>query len=90
MHTSLSQRGNAMKILLAATMAVAMLTAPIHAQFHDITDKRSGGRIGPPPSGLKDSDRVDEKSYNAAVNRIPTDTQKPDPWRTVREKAQAK
>jgi hypothetical protein len=90
MRTSLSQRGNAMKILLASAITLAVLTTPIHAQFHDVTDKRSGGRIGPPPSGLKDSDRVDEKAYNSAVNRIPTDAQKPDPWRTVRDKSQSK
>jgi hypothetical protein len=79
-----------MKILLVAATALVMTATSVSAQMHDVTDKRSGGRIGPPPSGLKDSDRVDEKAYNAAVNRIPPDTQRPDPWRTVRDKSPSK
>ena len=79
-----------MRTVLAAATALAVLTTPIYAQIHDINDKHQGGRIGPPRSGVKDSDRVNEKDYNAAVKRIPTDTQRPDPWRTVRDKSQTK
>jgi hypothetical protein len=79
-----------MRHFLAAAIVTAIMTTPGQAQFHEVGDKSQGGRIGPPPSGLKDSDKVDEKSYNAAVNRIPESAQKHDPWQMVREKPPSK
>jgi hypothetical protein len=79
-----------MKRFLAAAAVVAFMASPAYAQLHGVTDQGQGGRIGPPPAGLKDSDKVDEKAYEAAVKRMPAETKKVDPWAIVRDKPQPK
>ena len=79
-----------MKRFLAAAAVVALTASPVCAQMHGVTDQGQGGRIGPPPAGVKDSDRVDEKAYEAAVKRMPAETKKVDPWAIVRDKPQPK
>jgi len=75
-----------MKRFLALAALAACMAGPAYAQLHGVTDQSQGGRMGPPPAGLKDSDRVNEKDYEAAVKRMPGDTKKVDPWQIVREK----
>jgi hypothetical protein len=75
-----------MKRFLAAAAVAALTASPGYAQLHGVTDQSQGGRIGPPPAGLKDSDKVDEKAYEAAVKRMPAETKKVDPWAIVRDK----
>lgn len=75
-----------MKRFLAFAAVVACMASPAYAQMHGVTDQGQGGRIGPPPSGVKDSDGVNEKDYEAAVKRMPADAKKVDPWQIVRDK----
>ena len=83
--------GEKMKVFFAAAAAIALMAAPAYSQAQGIAGQGGGGRIGPPPQGLKDSDRVDEKAYKAAVDRLPAEPQqKRDPWAVIREKPQSK
>jgi hypothetical protein len=75
-----------MKRVLATAAVLALIVGQAHAQLHGVTDQGNGGRMGPPPAGVKDSDRVNEKDYEAAVKRMPGDTKKVDPWQIVRDK----
>jgi hypothetical protein len=75
-----------MKRFLITAAVLALIAGPAHAQLHGVTDQDQGGRMGPPPAGVKDSDRVNEKDYEAAVKRMPGDTKKVDPWQIVRDK----
>jgi hypothetical protein len=75
-----------MKRFLVAATVLALMAGPAHAQLHGVTGQGDGGRMGPPPAGVKDSDRVNEKDYEAAVRRMPADTNKVDPWQIVRDK----
>jgi hypothetical protein len=76
-----------MKRFIAAAILFAVIAGAAQAQLHSVTDQSSGGRMGPPPAGLSDGERVDEKAYESAVKRIPADTKKIDPWQSVRDKS---
>ena len=72
-----------------AAAAVAAMAVPVAVQAQDFNGSR-GGRVGPPPEGVRPEDKVDEKAYKAAVDRLPARTEKRDPWQIVREKPETK
>ena len=65
---------------LMAVALLALIAVPAHAQ-----SKHKGVE----PSG-QPSTKVDEKAYNAAVERIPEPKQKYDPWGVARPADPAK
>ena len=74
-----------MKAVLAAIAAVALLAAPAYAQ-----------QAGPKAKGSHrseqktDTKKADDKGYNAALNKLPDQNQKIDPWAGVRPEAPTK
>jgi hypothetical protein len=78
-----------MSVFVAAAAVVALAT-PVHSQTGSMGGSGAGGRIGPPPSGVKPEDRVNEKDYKSALQRMPAQAEKRDPWQVVREKPQSK
>jgi hypothetical protein len=63
---------------LVALAAVALLTAPSYAQETPGGRKHHGGE----QKTDQKSKKPDDKAYNAAISRIPT--QKYDPWQNIR------
>lgn len=89
--TEVATMGKKMKGFFAAVVAIVLMTAPGYSQAQGIAGQGGGGRIGPPPEGLKPEDKVDEKAYKSAVDRMSAEPQqKRDPWAVVREKPQSK
>ena len=70
-----------MKTFMMAAALLAVIAMPAHAQRHG---KVEPGSSGEPPK------QVDEKAYNAAVERIPEPKQKYDPWGVARPADPAK
>jgi hypothetical protein len=69
----------AMKTFMMAVAMLALIAVPAHAQ------KRKGVEpSGEPPK------RIDEKAYNAALERIPDPKEKYDPWGVARPADPAK
>ena len=69
-----------MRSFMVAIAMIALLTTPVYAQG------RPGGK-GPPPEPKKTEEKkptVNESDYKAALDRIPTPHEKPDPWQNVR------
>jgi hypothetical protein len=79
-------RTQAVKALITAATVVSWLTLPAYPQAFG---KRggSGGYDGPP---VEKQAPVDQKAYNAALERIPTPDQKYDPWGIARPAEPAK
>ena len=69
-----------MKAFTIATVALALLASPAHAQ---LGGKRHAG------DAQKKADpgrpKVDEKAYKAALERIPEPKEKYDPWGAARQ-----
>jgi hypothetical protein len=64
---------------LAAIAAIALLTAPAHAQ-----GSPTGGRQ-PPQKAESKAPKADEQAYKDALKRIPAaDPKKADPWSSMR------
>jgi hypothetical protein len=74
----------AIKTLIVATAAISSMSLPAYSQHFT---KGSGGRSGPP---VEDHPKVDEKAYNAALERIPEPDKKYDPWGIARRSEPAK
>jgi hypothetical protein len=74
----------AIKALIVAATVISWLTLPAYSQHFT---KGSGGRSGPP---VEKHPPVDEKAYNAALDRIPEPTEKYDPWGVARPAEPAK
>jgi hypothetical protein len=72
-----------MKIFTIAAAALALLTAPAHAQL-------SGKRHAGDEQKKADPPKVDEKAYKAALERIPEPKEKYDPWGAARPADAAK
>jgi hypothetical protein len=72
------------KVLIVAAAAILSLTLPAYPQHFN---KGSGGRSGPP---VENKPKIDEKAYNAALERIPEPKQKYDPWGVARPSEPAK
>jgi hypothetical protein len=62
------------KTLIIAAATVSSLVVPAYSQGFG---KRGGRASGPP---VETHPKVDEKAYKAALDRIPTPSQKYDPW----------
>jgi hypothetical protein len=67
-------RAKALSLLAGAATIMATLTGPAHSEIG-----RNGRsyRDGPP---VEEHPKVDEKAYKSALDRIPTPSQKYDPW----------
>jgi hypothetical protein len=79
-----------MNVFVAAAAVVALAT-PAHSQGQGgFGGNGGGGRVGPPAAGVKPEDRVNEKDYKSALDRLPAQGEKRDPWQTVRDKPQTK
>jgi hypothetical protein len=70
--------------LIAAAAVFSMLIASAYPQG---LGKKGGGYRGPP---VENHPKVDEKAYNAALERIPEPSQKYDPWSIARPSDSAK
>ena len=70
------------KTFMMAAAMLALIAMPAHAQV----GKRQGGAAAPtePPK------KIDEKAYNAALEKIPEPKQKYDPWGVARPADPAK
>jgi hypothetical protein len=66
------------KTLVAAAAIISWLASPAYSQG---LGKRGGGYAGPP---VENRPKIDEKAYNAALQRIPTPKQPYDPWSNAR------
>jgi hypothetical protein len=66
---------DAMKRLMIAVAALALVAAPVHAQMQGKRGKTEDKK--PDDSASK---KVDEKAYKAALERIPDPKEKYDPW----------
>jgi hypothetical protein len=71
----------AMKTFIMAAAMLALIAVPAHAQKHGSV---APGSTAEPPK------RVDDKAYNAALDRIPEPKQKYDPWGVARPADPAK
>jgi hypothetical protein len=68
----------AIRVLIVTATVISGLAAPAYSQA---LGKKSGGYAGPPPENRP---KIDEKAYNAALDRIPTPDKKYDPWGIAR------
>jgi len=68
----------AIKTLIIAAAVTSSMTLPAYSQHFT---KGSGGREGPP---VENKPKVDEKTYKAALDRIPESDKKYDPWGIAR------
>jgi hypothetical protein len=80
------REGEAMKIFVVATMMLALIAAPAHAQMGG--GKRNRGNDDGKTAQKKP--QVDEKAYKAALERIPEPKEKYDPWGVARPAEPAK
>ena len=69
-----------MKAFLAAVTALALLAAPAYAQ--QAGPKAKGSHR--PDQKTDATKKVDDKGYNDALNKVPDQNQKIDPWAGVR------
>jgi hypothetical protein len=70
------------KVAIAVAAIISLLTLPAYSQSF-----KKG--VTPSPSG-ESKPKVDEKAYNAALDRIPTPKQPYDPWGVARPSEPAK
>jgi hypothetical protein len=66
------------RTLVAAATIISWLASPAYSQG---LGKKGGGYRGPP---VESRPKIDEKAYNAALERIPTPKQPYDPWSIAR------
>jgi hypothetical protein len=71
-------RAKTIKTLVVAGTIISLLTLSAHSQG---LGKKGGGYRGPP---VDDHPKVDDKAYNAALERIPPPKEKYDPWGIAR------
>jgi hypothetical protein len=76
----------AMKIFVVATMMLALIAVPAHAQMGG--GKRNRGNDDGKAEQKKP--QVDDKAYKAALERIPEPKEKYDPWGVARPADSAK
>jgi len=67
----------ALRALTVAAAAMSPLGLPLHAQDF-------GERSMKPSFPVENRPKVDEKAYKAALQKIPTPTEKYDPWGSAR------
>jgi hypothetical protein len=71
------------KTFMMAAAMLALIAMPAHAQMGKRQGAAAGGTAEPPR-------KVDEKAYNAALDKIPEPKQKYDPWGVARPADPAK
>jgi hypothetical protein len=76
-------KSNANRIMVVAAAIASLLALPAHSQGLG----KKGGRSGPP---AENHPKVDEKAYEAALDRIPTPKKGYDPWGQMRPSEPAK
>jgi hypothetical protein len=69
--------------LVGAAMVISSLAMPAYAQGVGLHSRPGNGGYDPNPPFEK-TQKVDEKAYKSAVDRIPEPTQKYDPWGVAR------
>ena len=79
-------RTRAMTTLAVAATVISGLVPPAYPQ--SIQNRKSGGPSNPAP--VEKHPPVDEKAYKAALDRIPVQNEKYDPWGIARPPEQAK
>jgi hypothetical protein len=68
--------------LVGAALVISSLAVPAYSQL-GLHNRPGNGGYDPNPPGGK-TQKVDEKAYKSAVDRIPEPTQKYDPWGVAR------
>ena len=63
-----------------ATIAIALMIAPAHAQMGGGKGKRHQGTSTKQDTAV----RADDNAYKNALKSIPTPKDKPDPWKSIR------
>jgi hypothetical protein len=63
-----------------ATIAIALMIAPAHAQMGGGKGKRHQGTSTKQDTAVK----ADDNAYKNALKSIPTPHDKPDPWKSIR------
>jgi hypothetical protein len=66
--------------ILVASVAIALMMVPAHAQDTGKTRKHQGAQKTESATKTK----ADEQAYKEALKRIPDSTKKVDPWQSVR------
>jgi len=66
--------------ILVASVAIALMMAPAHAQDMGKSRKHQGAQKTENTAKTK----ADEQAYKEALKRIPDSTKKVDPWQSVR------
>ena len=73
-----------MRTFVAAAAMIALLTIPAHSEG------MGKKRHEPQQKTEEKKNKVDEKAYKSALDRIPDPKQKYDPWQNVRENPRSK
>jgi hypothetical protein len=73
----------AIRTLVATAMVISSLALPAYAQGVGLHSRPGNGGYDPNPP-VEKTQKVDEKAYKSAVDRIPEPTQKYDPWGVAR------
>lgn len=68
-----------MRTFVAAAVTIALLALPAHAQ--GLGGKK---RHASEPNAEQQKKKANDKAYKAALDKIPDQKQKPDPWADVR------
>jgi hypothetical protein len=73
----------AIGFLLGAAVVILSLAVPAYSQGLGLGKRPGNGGYDPNPPFEK-AQKVDEKAYKSAIDRIPEPTQKYDPWGAAR------
>lgn len=74
-----------MRTLVTATVATVLMTMPAFSQGLTSPKKHH-----PEQKAEEKKEKVDEKAYKSALDRIPAPKQQYDPWQNVREAPKSK
>ena len=77
------RRRRALRTIAVAAAAMSPLGLPSHAQDFGVRSMK-------PSFPVENRPKVDEKAYKAALEKIPTPTEKYDPWGNARPAEPAK
>jgi hypothetical protein len=79
----MSDEAKAIRTLVGAAIVIASLVMPAYSQGVGLGKRPGNGGYDPNPPFEK-AQKVDEKAYKSAIDRIPEPTQKYDPWGVAR------
>jgi hypothetical protein len=79
----MTRRKHTLGMLAVAAAGISLPTVPSHAQDF-------GEHSMKPSFPVENRPKVDEKAYKAALEKIPTSTEKYDPWGNARPSEPAK